>query len=213
MPEILYVATTNSHKLEEIGALLDPLGFSVRSGAELGRVSVIEDGATFLANARKKARAYLNRTDRWVLADDSGLEVAALGGAPGVLSARYAGVEGPGADETNNAKLLRELEGVPEEERKARFVCTVVLGVGGREVMALRGTVEGRILTEPRGRNGFGYDPLFFHPPTNRSFAELSRKEKNEVSHRGRALRGVADFLRTSARGKKRLAEIREKIR
>jgi len=213
MPEIVYVATTNRHKLEEITALLGPLGFSVRSCAELGRVSVVEDGATFLANARKKARAYLERTDRWVLADDSGLEVAALGGAPGVRSARYAGVSGPGADEANNAKLLEELKEVPEENREARFVCTVVLGVEGKEVTAVRGTAEGRIISEPRGRNGFGYDPVFFHPPTNRTFAELPPEAKNEVSHRGRALRAVADFLRTSERGRKRLAEIRERSR
>jgi XTP/dITP diphosphohydrolase len=200
MTDILYVATANRHKLEEIATVLEPMGVQVRACRELGAVEVLEDGATFLDNARKKARAYLPRTDQWVLADDSGLEVDALGGEPGVRSARYAlPQDGQTPDQANNAKLLSKLNGVAEADRQARFVCAMVLGRGGREVLTTRGVAEGRILAAARGEGGFGYDPLFFHPPSGRTFAELDRDAKNRVSHRGLALEKIAAFLR--ARG------------
>ena len=190
---IMFVATRNRHKLREIGALLAPMGFEIRSCAELGTDDVAENGATFLANARAKLAAYAARTDQWVLADDSGLEVPALGGAPGVNSARYAR---PHDDAANNAKLLAALAPFRGAERRARFVCAVALGRDGREVFAAEGAVEGVILDAPRGAGGFGYDPLFLHAPSGATFAELSDRDKNRVSHRARALEAVAGFLR-----------------
>jgi XTP/dITP diphosphohydrolase len=210
--ERLYVASANQHKLAEIASLFAPLAFDVRSCRELGATTVREDGRTFLANARKKVRPYLPLTDAWVLADDSGLEVPALGGEPGVHSARYAGVNAErAADAANNAKLLDAMRGLTGEARRARFVCTIALGHGGAEVCAVRATVEGVILSEPRGTRGFGYDPLFLYPALGETFAELDAAAKNRVSHRGRALAAVTAHVRTFLRGRQRLGALAEK--
>ena len=157
--------------------------------------SVIEDGATFEANARKKAEHYSKYAEgEIVIADDSGLEVDALGGAPGVRSARYAADEhnapepaGNSDDEANNARLLRELHGVPDEFRTGRFVCVIAAARNGHTLATFHGKAEGIILHVPRGSNGFGYDPLFYFPEIGKSFAELTAEEKAGYSHRGAA--------------------------
>lgn len=187
----LTIATSNPHKVEEIAAVLGPLGIAC---LPLGRTDIPEpeeDGATFEENARIKAIAYARALGRTVLADDSGLEVDALGGAPGVHSARYAGIGATRAerDEANNAKLLAALEGVPDARRAARFVCVLSIArPDGGIVAEARGHFEGRIGHAPRGANGFGYDPLLVLED-GRTSAELSSDEKNARSHRGSALR------------------------
>lgn len=159
-----------------------------------------EDGAAFADNARHKALYYARALGRWCLADDSGLEVDALGGAPGVKSARYAEEAfGPGADKAardaaNNAKLLAALEGVPDSRRTARFVCHAVLADEKGVLAEAEGRVEGRIGLAPRGDNGFGYDPLFLLPD-GRTMAELDADAKNRISHRGQALRRLGEGL------------------
>ena len=193
MPETVYVATKNTHKLKEISDLLKAVNLHVKSCAELGDIAVSECGDTFLANAREKLRAYLPLTDEWLMADDSGLEVPALGGAPGIYSARYSR---PHHDKANNEKLLRELSDYEGDMRKARFVCAAALGHRGVEVFTKIETVEGRILHSPRGNGGFGYDPLFYYPDYDKTFAEMSQDEKNHVSHRGKALHVLSAFIR-----------------
>lgn len=197
---LMFVATRNRHKLREIGALLAPMRIEARSCEEFGNADVVEDGATFLANARTKLAAYTARTDQWVLADDSGLEVPALGGAPGVLSARYARLHD---DAANNAKLLAAMAPFRGADRRARFVCAMAVGLDGREVFTTEGAVEGLILDAPRGSGGFGYDPLFLYEPAGATFAELSDEDKNRVSHRARALEAVAGFLRAHGAGER----------
>lgn len=186
----LLVASRNAGKLREIRGLLGPEGIEALGLADLpGAVDVDEDGDTFLANARKKAQALSAATGLPVLADDSGLVVEALGGRPGVWSARFAG---PGAtDDANNRKLLDELAGVAEDARSAAFVCVMVLAVPGDGERTAEGKVEGRILAAPRGDQGFGYDPLFLVAGTDRTLAEMPLDEKNAVSHRARALRAI----------------------
>ncbi len=157
--------------------------------------AVVEDGATFEANARKKAEEYSCYVPgEVVIADDSGLEVDALGGAPGVHSARYAAEHPPSAesntdDEANNARVLRELRDVLSERRTGRFVCVIAAARDGRTLQMFRGETNGLILDAPRGRNGFGYDPLFFFPQIGKTFAELLPEEKAKYSHRGEAFR------------------------
>jgi XTP/dITP diphosphohydrolase len=147
---------------------------------------VVEDRDTLEGNARKKAEEIAAATGRLVVADDSGLEVAALDGRPGVFSARYAG---PACDYlANNRKLLRELEGVPEERRNAVFRCVIAVARPGQTLFTVEGRVEGRIADAMRGDRGFGYDPVFFHPAAGRTFAEMDPGEKNRLSHRFRAL-------------------------
>lgn len=187
------IASNNAHKVDEIRNALDFPGWSFVSLRDSGYVSDPEEnGTTFLENARIKANALHDVTKGAVLADDSGLEVDALGGAPGVRSARYASLDGADAsDEANNEKLLRELEGVSSDNRIARFVCSLVfIDEDGTEVTA-KGTVEGRIGTSPSGTNGFGYDPLFFPDVFggDLAMAEVSQEDKSKVSHRGEALR------------------------
>lgn len=191
----IVIASNNAHKAEEIAHALDFPGWEFRTLRELGIVSDPEEDAdTFLGNARIKAHAAWDAAKTTlghaacVLADDSGLEVDALGGAPGVHSSRYAGEHGD--DAANNAKLLRELGVVADEKRTARFVCTLVfLDEDGNEIDA-HGTVEGRIGREERGTNGFGYDPLFLAEVFDfkRTLAEALPEEKNAISHRGNAL-------------------------
>ncbi len=192
--EKILAATTNPGKLREIAQALEGLSVKLLTLDDLGlSVSAPEKGLTFLDNAREKALFYSRPTGHLTLAEDSGLEVEYLGGAPGVYSARFSG---PEADDARNvAKLLKLMEGIPEEKRRARFVCCLVLCRGEKILTEISGTAEGRISTEPRGRNGFGYDPIFFFPPLGRTFAELTPEEKNRVSHRGQALRQLRGFL------------------
>ena len=201
--EIL-LASNNAKKRAELERLLAPLGHTLLVPADVGGVpDVDEDRPTFAGNAAKKALS-ARITGRLVLADDSGLEVDHLDGAPGVLSARFAGTHGDAA--ANNALLLERLEGVPEARRGARFVCALALagtaGGGGepRILLEVEGQTRGRILSAPRGEGGFGYDPLFLfteegQPWTGTCFAELSSEAKGSVSHRGRALRELARRL------------------
>lgn len=188
----LVFATRNRGKLVELRELLP--GSDVRAIDEIGDVpEVVEDQPTFAGNAMKKAREVSAATGLPALADDSGLEVDALGGAPGVLSARYAGVSGHAADAANNAKLLAALAGVPAERRTARFRAVLALadvrGPLGERVITADGTCEGVILDAPRGTGGFGYDPLFFAPELGQTFAEAGVGSKSELSHRARAMR------------------------
>ena len=187
----LLIATTNPGKRAEIESILKRYSLRIISLNDLSSYpTVVEDGNTYEENALKKARTLAEFSGRVTLADDSGLEVDALGGAPGIHSARYSGEEAN--DMRNNQKLLHTLAGVPEEQRTARFVCVLALcappALGGGEWL-FRGECAGRIAFAPRGENGFGYDPLFFYPPLNRTFAELDRDTKSRVSHRSRALR------------------------
>jgi len=194
----LVIATSNPHKVEEIGAVLGQLGIQCLPLGDPGIPEPKEDGATFEANARIKAIAYAKALGCTVLADDSGLEVDALGGAPGVHSAYYAGVGATRAerDPANNAKLLKALEGVPDAQRNARFVCVLCIARPDGTILAeSRGTFDGVIGHAPRGVNGFGYDPLLVLPD-GRTSAELSSDEKNARSHRGNALRLLVPKLR-----------------
>lgn len=187
------LATNNAHKASEIAHALDFPGWEFKTLREAGIDSdPAEDADTFLGNARIKAQAAREASGGMaVLADDSGLEVDALGGAPGVYSARYAGEDGN--DAANNAKLFAALEGVPDPERTARFVCTLVfIDEDGTETVA-RGTIEGRIGHELRGSEGFGYDPLFLPDEYHgeKTLAEVPQSQKNAISHRGNALRDL----------------------
>lgn len=196
----LLAATSNPHKLDELRAIFAPAGIRILGLSDIPGgpfPEPIEDADTFEANARIKALAYARMTGRTCLADDSGLEVDALGGAPGVHSAYYAGAPGGRAerDARNNAKLLAALEGVPAERRAARFVCCMCIAdPEGRILAESRGTYEGRIGFEPRGSNGFGYDPLLLLPD-GRTSAELTEAEKNARSHRGAAARALLSML------------------
>jgi XTP/dITP diphosphohydrolase len=199
MNELLF-ATSNPHKIEEVRAVLAPLGIEIVGLDALGETipEPEETGRTFLENARIKAMAYAAAARRPCLADDSGLEVAALGGAPGVRSARYAGI-GATRDErdaANNRKLLEALRDVPPSERHARFVCAMCLAApDGRIVAETEGEFPGVIVDEPRGVNGFGYDPLLFIPDAGCTSAELTPEAKNARSHRGAATRAMAARL------------------
>lgn len=181
---IVYAASSNPGKLKEFG--LEPLpGLNSIPPPE-------ENGATFEENASMKAVYYSKFTSEFVLAEDSGLEVEALDGAPGIYSARYSGPNA--SDFSNNELLLRALG--DSDNRKARYVCVAVLAQTGRVVKLARGTVEGEIMRTPRGEHGFGYDPLFFYAPLGRCFGELTPDEKFEVSHRGKALRALLGSVR-----------------
>lgn len=190
------IASNNAHKVSEIADALNFEGWEFKTLQQAGIESDPEENAqTFLENARIKARAAHEAWGGAVLADDSGLEVDALGGNPGVFSARYAGLHGD--DEANNAKLLAELSDVPQSSRTARFVCTLVfIDEDGSETTA-RGTVEGIIGFEARGTEGFGYDPLFIHDVLGgvKTLAEVTQQEKSAVSHRGNALRELKKKL------------------
>jgi XTP/dITP diphosphohydrolase len=192
----IVVATRNRGKLREIKLALSDLDIKLLSLDHYPDApEVVEDGDTFVKNAEKKARAVARHTGKYALADDSGLCVDALDGAPGVHSARYAG-EGA-TDEMNNQKLLGELEKTPGAKRTAMFVCVIVLASPKGEHFYHEGSVKGIILREPAGENGFGYDPLFFYPPLNATFAEVSGDEKLKVSHRGAALRSLEKTMKT----------------
>jgi XTP/dITP diphosphohydrolase len=203
----IFIATSNGGKLRDFAGAASVHGIQVEGVPGFDSLPpVLEDGDTFEANARKKAEHYSRLVPGGiVLADDSGLEVEALGGAPGVHSARYASAEraGVGAvagshgnsdDAANNARLLRELGAAREEQRRARFVCVIAAAQDGRTLQTFCGAAQGRILPQPRGSRGFGYDPLFFFPALARTFGELTAEEKAAVSHRGEAFRRFLEW-------------------
>ncbi|MBK5273523.1 MAG: XTP/dITP diphosphatase [Desulfuromonadales bacterium] len=190
----LVIATRNRGKLKEIQALLDGVVGTVRCAADFPEFpETVEDGATFRENALKKAREAMLFTGLAALADDSGLVVDVLDGRPGVYSARFAG-EGAG-DSANNRRLLEELVEFPAAQRQAAFVCVLAFVTPAGDEQVFTGRVGGVILTEERGADGFGYDPLFLVDGFDRTMAELSLREKNSISHRGQALRGFRAFL------------------
>jgi XTP/dITP diphosphohydrolase len=200
----LLFATSNPHKLKEVRPIFSAAGIEVVGLDALERIvdEPVEDGETFEDNARIKAVAYARATGLRCLAEDSGLSVDALDGAPGVWSARYAGEEGTRSerDRRNNEKLLTALSGVPANERSARFVCAMcVADPDGRIVAESSGTYAGVIAESARGEGGFGYDPLLFLPDVGRTSAELSPEEKNARSHRGAAARAMARHLTESS--------------
>ena len=202
----ILIATSNSGKLRDFA------GAAVQHGIEIVGIpdfaslpAVIEDGLTFEANGRKKAEAYSRyAAGKIVVADDSGLEIDALNGAPGVHSARYAApdlqnvevhqAQANTDDDANNARVLRELKGIPSAQRTGRFVCVLAAAQDGKTLATFRGEAEGIILEAPRGANGFGYDPLFYFPQIKKTFAELSPEEKSKYSHRGAALQKFLDW-------------------
>ena len=198
MTRILVAATGNAGKLTEIRRLLDGLAWEVAAQSDFGVEPPPEDGFTFVENAIVKARHAAEHTGQAALADDSGLIVDALGGAPGVRSARFAG--DAASDSTNNGKLLRALAEVPEAARTARFHCAVVFLRAPDDPVPLiaQGTWEGRVLAAPRGSGGFGYDPLFLDPAAGCTAAELPPERKDALSHRGRALRALRASLAAS---------------
>jgi XTP/dITP diphosphohydrolase len=207
----ILIATSNPGKLHDFAGAAARYGVEVAGLPNFASLpSVVEDGLTFEENAKKKAEAYSRAApEEVVIADDSGLEVDALNGAPGVHSARYAAPELLGQephqagantdDEANNARILRELKGVPGDKRTARFVCVLAAARDGKTLATFRGTVEGIILDALRGKNGFGYDPLFYYPQIEKTFAELSAEEKANYSHRGKAFRLFLEWYGASA--------------
>lgn len=215
----ILIATSNAGKLRDFA------GAAARHGVEISGVPgfaslppVVEDGDTFEANARKKAEEYsVQVPGEIVVADDSGLEVDALNGSPGVHSARYAAPELLGTephaagantdDDANNARVLRELKNVPAPKRTARFMCVLAAARDGKTLATFRGSAEGTILDVPRGSNGFGYDPLFYFPQIQKTFAELSAEEKSLYSHRGAAFRKLLQWLSRALAEKSDLAD------
>jgi XTP/dITP diphosphohydrolase len=198
----ILIATSNPGKLRDFAGAAAPHGIAIAGIPDFASLPlVVEDGQTFEDNARKKAEEYSQfAAGEIVVADDSGLEVDALGGAPGVHSARYAADQPHLADENtddeaNNARVLRELRKVPPERRTGRFVCVLAAARDGKTLATFRGTAEGVILDTARGTNGFGYDPLFYFPPIQKTFAELSAEEKAQYSHRGAAFRQCLDWF------------------
>ena len=195
------IATSNPGKLRDLAGAAALHGIEIDGIPNLSSLPlVVEDGHTFEENARKKAEEYSRYAPgEIVVADDSGLEVDALGGAPGVHSARYAAdqphlADANTDDEANNARVLRELKAIPPERRTGRFVCILAGARDGKTLATFRGVAEGVILEAPRGTNGFGYDPLFYFPQIQKTFAELSAQEKSKYSHRGSAFRQLLDW-------------------
>jgi len=199
-PKIL-IATSNPGKLRDFAGAAAVHGIEIASIPGFSSLPLVdEDGHTFEENARKKAEEYSHHVPgEIVVADDSGLEIDSLDGAPGVHSARYAADQPHLADtntddEENNLRVLRELKGVPLEKRTGRFVCILAAARDGRTLATFRGVAEGIILDAPRGSNGFGYDPLFYFPQIQKTFAELSAEEKSKISHRGSAFRQFLEW-------------------
>jgi XTP/dITP diphosphohydrolase len=192
----LLLATTNIHKLEEYRAIFSDIPFRLLSlhNVQPG-IDVEETGTTFAENAQLKALAYARASSMLSLADDSGLEIDALGGAPGVYSARFAGVAT--SYEERFRLILSQLQGLPVSQRTARFRCAITIAEPSGYYRTVEGTLEGWIAEAPRGRHGFGYDPIFVEPETRKTLAELTPEEKNRISHRGRAARLAAALLRS----------------
>lgn len=190
----ILIATHNKHKLAEISRILEPMGYEVVTDRDVGieLTDVEENGNTFLENARIKAESGCRESGLPCIADDSGLCVDALGGEPGVYSARYAGNHGD--DAANNERLLLNLKDVPDEKRTARFVCSICVSFPDGSEITAEGVCEGKIGYEYRGNNGFGYDPLFM--VGDKSFAEFTAEEKDAVSHRGNALKNLQQLMR-----------------
>ncbi len=187
-------ATGNVGKMREIRMIMEDMGMEILSMKEIGiNPDIVEDGTTFTENAIIKAKAVAALTDAIVLADDSGLEIDALNKEPGIYSARYMGEDT--SYRLKNANLIERLEGVPDEKRTARFVCAIAAVLPNGELLTTLGTVEGRIGYEEKGANGFGYDPIFFLPEFGCTSAELTDEQKNEISHRGKALRAMKELL------------------
>ncbi len=209
----ILIATSNPGKLRDFAGAAKSHGIEIASIPNFSSLpAVVEDGVTFEENARKKAEEYSRHVaGQIVVADDSGLEVDALNGAPGVHSARYAASDLHGKepqltdantdDEANNARVLRELKNVPREKRTGRFVCVLAVARDGKTLATFRGTAEGIILEAPRGTNGFGYDPLFYFPQIEKTFAELTAGEKARYSHRGAAFRKFLEWCDRTMRG------------
>lgn len=190
----LVLASGNKGKIAEFQRLLEGLDIQVHSMKEYPEIGeIVEDGATFAENALKKARTVCQATGKPALADDSGLMVDALDGAPGIYSARFAGEQHNDAD--NNAKLLKLLESVPDEKRTAQFFCAIAIALPDGRQYTVEGTCPGTILRELKGEGGFGYDPLFYVAELGKTFAELSMEEKNRISHRGHANRKAVEIL------------------
>jgi XTP/dITP diphosphohydrolase len=205
MPTRLLIATGNAGKVKEIRHELEQAGGWLRTLEVIGLKDLptvppecVEDRPTFTGNAMKKARHYACHAGCLTLADDSGLCVNALEDAPGVYSARYAGITGHGADEANNKKLLAAIEGVPDDQRQARFVCAMALALPAADLALMVDEVHGMLLREPRGTNGFGYDPLFYFPEFNQTTAQLDMATKSRISHRGKALRRMLAWMNAS---------------
>lgn len=194
MRKIIF-ATGNEEKMREIRAILASLPVEVLSMKEAGiQANIIEDGKTFEENAVIKAKAIAQLSEEIVLADDSGLVIDYLNGEPGIYSARYMGEDT--SYRIKNENLIQRLEGVPDEERTARFVCAIAAAFPDGTVLTTEGTVEGRIGYEEKGENGFGYDPIFYLPEYGCTTAQLTEEKKNEISHRGKALRKMVEKLR-----------------
>lgn len=198
----ILIATSNAGKLRDFAGAASAHEIEIGSVPNFSSIpSVVEDGLTFEANARKKAESYSRYAPgEIVLADDSGLEVDALGGAPGVYSARYAAdqphlVGDNTDDQANNARLIRELRKISPEKRSGRFVCVIAAARDGHTLAVFRGEAEGILLDVPRGSNGFGYDPLFYFPAIRKTFAELTAEEKAQYSHRGKAFRQFLEWV------------------
>lgn len=189
----IIIATHNKHKLQEMSRILSPMGYEVVTDRDLGieLTDAEENGETFLDNARIKAESGCRESGLPCIADDSGLCVDALGGAPGVFSARYSGTHGD--DDGNNRKLLSELEGVPTEKRTAHFACAICVSFPDGSEVTATGKCEGYIGYEKKGTNGFGYDPLFM--VGDRSLAQMTAEEKDAISHRGNALKALKEKL------------------
>lgn len=198
MKRKILIATSNPGKAAELEAMLD-LDVDWITLADFPDIpEVKEDGTTFIENARKKAIGYASTTDLWTIADDSGLVIDALDGAPGIESARFSGEKDEDRtliDHKNIAKVLKLLKGVPTEKRTARFVCSLCLVSSVEILMETQGTLEGLITEKEIGENGFGYDPIFFVPKLKKTVAQLSREEKNAISHRGNAIRKLKPLL------------------
>jgi len=197
----IVLATRNAKKVEEIRRITAGLPVTVLSLDDFpGCPETVEDQDTFEGNAVKKAVEVAQCTGRIALADDSGLEVKALGGAPGVYSARYASDAMSGNDPKNYEKLLKDMSNIPPEERAAQFVCCLVLAYPDGRTRTFFGFARGRIAYEPRGKKGFGYDPVFLPEGFDRTFAEMTAEEKDALSHRGKALQKLAEFLLSFSR-------------
>ena len=208
MSQRILLASSNSKKLAELQSLCEDLDVDILSPSDIDAElpDVIEDGDDFLANASKKAIEFSEFTskhlgdDVWTLADDSGLCVDYLDGAPGIYSARYAGDGGPQRDQSNNDKLLSEMKNATGEQRKAAFWCVIAVAHQGQVLFAVEGSVNGNILHEADGEGGFGYDPLFYHVESASSFSSLTSEDKSRVSHRGQAIARLRNVLESVAK-------------
>lgn len=197
--ETIIFATGNQNKLIEIRQILDGLPYEIKSLKEMGiSVPIEENGKTFEENAIIKAKAVMEKTGQMVMADDSGLEVDYLGGKPGIYSARFLGEDT--SYDVKNQYIIDKLKGAEGEKRSARFVCAIAFGEPGKPIVTRTGVMEGRIHSCIAGENGFGYDPIFYLPEYGMTSAQISPEEKNAISHRGKALRAMREYLEQKGR-------------